>query len=421
MKKLSVFFVVVALAIVLTGTAFAKTKITVGAFPDADRAMELLLPQFHAEYPDIEVEIISLGIDDHHTSIVNSIAAGAPLPDVVMVEVGWIARITSSAGFEDLLQPPYNAGQYKDMIIPFKWTQGLTTDGRLVAMPKDIAPATVFYRKDIFEAAGLPSEPEEVQKLFSSWEGFVDVARQLKRDTDGDGHPDHWMLADAGEIVGIMRRADSAGFFDENGEPIINRPYLVRALTIAKQIRDEGLDAKIGAWSTEWTEAIARGTTAVLMHGAWMGGHLQGWIAPDTAGLWRAVHLPENMFANDGGFFLCIPSDGKNKEAAWEFVKFITTRKESQLHMFQSSNIFPAILAAQEDPIYDEEVAFFGGQQVYRLWIEAARQAPGAPVNRFDAVAQEMLDQAVAEVLQEGADPQTALDNANEQVRRRAR
>ncbi|MFY9494670.1 MAG: sugar ABC transporter substrate-binding protein, partial [Limnochordia bacterium] len=75
----------------------------------------------------------------------------------------------------------------------------------------------------------------------------------------------------------------------------------------------------------------------------------------------------------------------------------------------------------QEDPIYDEEVAFFGGQQVYRLWIEAARQAPGAPVNRFDAVAQEMLDQAVAEVLQEGADPQTALDNANEQVRRRAR
>jgi len=81
-----------------------------------------------------------------------------------MVEVGWIARITSSAGFEDLLQPPYNAGQYKDMIIPFKWTQGLTTDGRLVAMPKDIAPATVFYRKDIFEAAGLPSEPEEVQK-----------------------------------------------------------------------------------------------------------------------------------------------------------------------------------------------------------------------------------------------------------------
>ena len=127
------------------------------------------------------------------------------------------------------------------------------------------------------------------------------------------------------------------------------------------------------------------------------------------------------MFANDGGSFLCIPSDGKNKEAAWEFVKFITTRKESQLHMFQSSNIFPAILAAQEDPIYDEEVAFFGGQQVYRLWIEAARQAPGAPVNRFDAVAQEMLDQAVAEVLQEGADPQTALDNANEQVRRRAR
>ena len=78
MKKLSVFFVVVALAIVLTGTAFAKTKITVGAFPDADRAMELLLPQFHAEYPDIEVEIISLGIDDHHTLSLTQLPQGLP-------------------------------------------------------------------------------------------------------------------------------------------------------------------------------------------------------------------------------------------------------------------------------------------------------------------------------------------------------
>lgn len=421
MRKLSVYFVVLALAVVLTGSAFAKTKITVGAFPDADRALELLIPDFQAMFPDIEVEIQSLGIDDHHIAIVNSIAAGADLPDVVMIEVGWIARITSSAGFEDLLQPPYNAGQYEDLIVPFKWTQGLTTDGRLVAMPKDIAPATVFYRKDIFEEAGLPSDVESVQELFSTWDGFIDVARQLKRDTDGDGHPDHWMMADAGEIVQIMRRADSQGFFDDNGDPIINRPYLVRALTLAKQIRDEGLDAKIGAWSAEWTEAISRGTTAVLMHGAWMGGHLQGWIAPDTKGLWAAVHLPEDMFANDGGSFLCIPSDGQKKDAAWEFVKFVTTRVESQLHMFQSSNIFPALLEAQDSPLMDAEVEFFGGQQVYRLWIEAARQAPGARTNRFDAVADDLLGQAIGEVLQEGADPQTALDEANAQIKRRAR
>ncbi len=421
MKKLSVSLVILVVLLSITVGAAAKTKITVGAFPDADRALELLLPDFHAAYPDIEVEIQSLGIDDHHISIVNSIAAGADLPDVVMVEVGWIARITSSAGFEDLLQPPYNAAQYQERIIPFKWTQGLTTDGRLVAMPKDIAPATIFYRKDIFEEAGLPHEVDEVQELFSTWDGFLDVARVLKRDTTGDGHPDHWMLADAGEIVQIMRRADSEGFFDDSGEPIINRPYLVRALTLAKQLRDEGLDAKIGAWSTEWTEAISRGTTAVLMHGAWMGGHLQGWIAPETKGLWGAVHLPENMYANDGGSFLSIPSDGKNKEAAWEFVKFITTRVKSQLHMFESSNIFPALLEAQNDPIMDAEVEFFGGQKVYRLWIEAAQKSPGVRTNRFDAVADELLGQAIGEVLQEGADPQAALDDANAQIKRRAR
>ena len=421
MRKLGISLLVLVLALGLGGSALAKTKITVGAFPDADRALGLLLDDFHAAYPDIEVEIQSLGIDDHHASIVNSIAAGAELPDVVMIEVGWIARITSAAGFEDLLQPPYNAGQYKDLIVPFKWTQGTTSDGRLVAMPKDIAPASIFYHKDIFAEAGLPTEVDEVQELFATWEGFIDVGRALKRDTDGDGHPDHWMIADAGEIAQIMRRADSEGFFDDDGNPIVDRPNLLRALNISKQIRDEGLDARIGAWSTEWTEAISRGTTAMLIHGAWMGGHIQGWIAPDTAGLWGVVNLPEDMFANDGGSFLAIPSAGKNKDAAWTFIEYVTTREEAQLHMFESSNIFPALIGAQDDPLMDNEVEFFDGQQVYRLWIEAANKAPGVRTNRFDPVAQELFDQAVSEVLQEGVDPETALKNANEQIRRRAR
>lgn len=420
MKKLSIL-VAVLMIVMMSVSVSAQTKIVVGAFPDADRALTALLPLFNEVYPDIEVEIQSLGFDDHHTALVNSIAAGAPLPDVVMVEVDWIARITSSAGFDDLLQAPYNAGQYKDQMIPFKWEQGTTTDGRLVAFPKDIAPATVFYRKDIFKAAGLPSEPEEVQELFATWETFIEAARQLTRDTTGDGNPDHWMIADAAEIVQVMRRADSEGFFNEQGQPIVNRPSLVRALSLAKQVREEGLDARIGSWTTEWYEAISRGTTAVLVSGAWMGGHIQGWIAPDTAGLWGAVHLPENMYANYGGSFLTIPSAGTNKEAAWKFIEFATTRVESQIHMFQSSNIFPTLIEAQQHEIMDSEVAFYDNQKVYSLWIDAAEGTPGIRVNRFDTVANELFGQAITAVLQEGADPKQALDDANAQISRRAR
>jgi multiple sugar transport system substrate-binding protein len=89
--------------------------------------------------------------------------------------------------------------------------------------------------------------------------------------------------------------------------------------------------------------------------------------------------------------------------------------------MFESSNIFPALIGAQEDPMMDREVAFFDGQKVYRHWIEAANKAPGVRVNRFDPVADELFGQAVSEVLQEGEDPETALNNANDQIRRRAR
>ncbi len=421
MKRSFLLVLTLLLVAVLSVGVLAQTKITVGAFPDADRALQLLLPAFHELYPDILVEIQSLGFDDHHTAMINSMAAGADLPDVVMVEIDYIARFTTMGAFVNLLEQPYNAGRYAEDFIPYKWAQGHTTDGRLMAMPKDIAPASVFYRRDIFEAAGLPSTPEEVQKLLSTWEGFIETGKILTRDASGDGRIDHWMLADAGELAHVIRRADHLGFFDEQGQPIVNRESLVYGVTIAQQARQAGLDARIGSWTTEWYEAIRRGTTATVVSGAWMGGHIRGWIAPETEGLWGVVSLPDSMYANYGGSFLAIPESSKNKDAAWKFIEFVTTKTESQVHMFNSSNIFPALIEAASDEVMDYEDPFFAGQKVRLLWVDVANKIPSVRVNRFDTVANELFGQALTAVLQEGADPRGALEDANAQIRRRAR
>ncbi len=433
MRKLTAIVLMLAL---VAGAAFAagqaeeaadveafdpdrQYSITVATFPHVDEAVKSLLPRFNEDYPNIEVEVLSQGFEDHHTAMMTDLAAGEPLPDVVLLEISFIAQFSRAGGFRDLLVEPFNAGQYEDIFVPYKWAQPMTPDGRLVAMPKDIAPASIFYRRDIFEDAGLPSEPEEVAELMTTWEDWLDVARQLTRDTTGDGEPDHWAVAHAGEVANMFVEAHDEGWFDEDGNPNLTNPQFVEGLEMARRIREEGLDADIGAWSTEWFEAIERGTTAMLMHGAWMGGHIRTWMAPETAGNWGVAHLPDGMHANDGGSFFGIPETAEYPEASWEFIKWYTTQADVQAEMFVNNDIFPAVLEAFDDPAFDEPIDFYGGQRARQLWIEVAQNVPDVRVHPSDPIADELFGQAVEEVLLEGRDPLEALEDANEQVRRR--
>ena len=94
-------------------------------------------------------------------------------------------------------------------------------------------------------------------------------------------------------------------YFDAQGKSIIeSSPRFKRGFELAQRIRAEGLDAKINPWSNEWGESLKRGTVTVQMMGAWLGGHLQNWLAPNTSGLWRSTVLPERVATSWGGTYL---------------------------------------------------------------------------------------------------------------------
>jgi multiple sugar transport system substrate-binding protein len=70
---------------------------------------------------------------------------------------------------------------------------------------------------------------------------------------------------------------------------------------------------------------------ATQLSGAWLLGHLQNWMAPDTKGKWGASNLPNGIFGSWGGSFLAIPKQAKNKKDAWEFIKYLTSTSEAQI------------------------------------------------------------------------------------------
>ena len=402
-------------ALLLAGAAQAETiTLTVASFPDFDRAVKAAIPLYKKLNPNVEIKLASLAYPDHHTAMTTALATGANLPDVMAVDMGFIGKFAESGGLEDLGKPPYNGLQHRSQLAKFTIPQGMSGTGALAGMPADIGPGALFYRKDLLDKAGV-SEAE----MTKSWESYIEAGKKVKAATGA------YMLASAVDIKDIYIRSglkDGEGiYFDKKGAPLINTPRFQRAFELAKAARTAGIDGKIGAWSNEWSEGFKRDKIATQMMGAWLAGHLNNWLAPESKGKWRSAQLPGGAFGSWGGSFYAIPKKAQNKAAAWDFIKFMTLNKDMQLEAFRSLDAFPALMSAQNDPFLDQPIEYLGGQQARKLWKVAADRIQATAVDKFDPAAVDVVNAELDKVLEQNKDIKTALADAQAAVRKRTR
>ncbi len=389
----------------------AKGKVTVWGWPAADKAYESFMPDFKKAYPEIEPDIQM--VPDEHDKLLATLAAGAGGPDVGMIEINQIDKFVVKGGLEDLLTDPYQGGIYKKDMVEYKWKQGTSPDGRLVAFPWDIGPATFFYRRDIFDEAGVPSDPAEVAKLTNTWPAFLDLCTKLTK-------PDkqRWALSNASTIV--YTSYAHRNFYDDKWDVIIDQGNAVQLLKYAKEARKAGVDAKVAEWSPEWQTLLGQGGIAIQYGGCWMGGFIKGWLKPegvDWNGKWGIFEVPEDPGQNWGGSFLCIPKTAANKMGAWAFIQYSLATASAQNKMFVAVDYFPAYKPAFDDPLYHEPDPFYGGQKAREMWVDIAMNKIKPFVTTpMDSQAEQIFMAAVTEALDKDLDAQDALTKAAQDI-----
>ena len=124
--------------------------------------------------------------------------------------------------------------------------------------------------------------------------------------------------------------------------------------------------------------------------------------------------------ASWGGTFYAIAADSPNAQTALTLIRMLVLERERQLQAFQRHDAFPALMAAQDDPFFDEPLAFFGGQPARRLWRDIARQVPALGLHRLDPLADEIVNTELDRVLLRGKDVDSALGDASTLLERRA-
>jgi multiple sugar transport system substrate-binding protein len=393
----------------------AQQVLMVAAYPAVDEIVKAAIPAWKSKHPTVDVRVVSRQFTDHHTAMTTALSTSFYLPDVMALEVGYVGRFAQGGGLEDLAQPAYNIQQFRSSFVPFAYEQAVSRNGRVVAVPTDIGPGTLLYRADILAKAQI-TEAE----LIASWDAYVAAGIKIKATTGS------YLMAHARDMKDLLIRTGiepgQGLYFDDQSRVLVTSPRFVRAFELAREIRRNKLDARVNAWSNEWSEGFKRGTIASHMSGAWLAGHLSNWLAPATKGQWRAARLPEGAFAAYGGTFFAIArgAPAANKTLAWQFIQHMTLDRTQQLAAFKSQDAFPALLETYDDAFFDQPIDFLGGQKARMQWRADAARITAVKVHKQDAFADEVINTELDKVLDRGKDIAAALADAQRLLAQRA-
>lgn len=385
-------------------------KVTLDFWVFGSAGYEELAEQYMKENPDVKINVNFTEMNDLHNNLFTSISAGSGAPDLTMIEISQIAKfLEASDKFYNLYD--YGAEEVKDLYLDWKWKQAESVDGNfLLGLPTDIGPTAMFYRVDVFEEAGLPTDPAEVAELISTWEDYYEVAKIIKEKTGK-------LMSDSPELVfNSVRDQAPEQYFNENDELIIETsPYVKEAYDFATKMIQEGYVGQNSLWTPEWGNAMAEGSYATLLAPSWMVANIKG-NAPDAGSKWAVTTMPEGA-GNWGGSYIAIPKESKHPEEAYAFAKWLVS-PENQYVSFVNNGLFPSAPEVYEkEDFVNFSDEYFGGQNTAEIFAKAAESVKPVYMGKNYAIVNTELVNALINVATNGTDPQKEWDDAVERIK----
>ena len=368
-----------------------------------------LAPQF-AEKTGATVKVDILSYPELLTKVTADYIGDTKGYDVATMDIVWAGQFAETGWTVELTDwIKRDAAEINvDDIYPILMNALGNYGGKQVAFPFAGYANVLAYRTDLYEAAGL-QPPETMEALVAAAKQLTDPSKPIygfvANGQKGPAVAQDWMQYNAqmgGSIV------------DAAGKPVLNSDANVKSLTVYKELFD--VAAPPGAADYDWggrEESFRQGLAANMQ--TWSVG-AAGYGNPEQSkvvgkfGIKLAPPgegLPAKYGVGGWGLAINADIDPKQQEAAWAFIKWITSpevHKEMNLRGASSylriSETHDADLLAKFPflPVIDE--TFMNGNGDYRPRIPQYPQI------------QDILGTAVNAVLVGNVEPKQALDDA---------
>ncbi|SDZ45497.1 ABC transporter substrate-binding protein [Herbiconiux ginsengi] len=361
-------------------------------FTDAETAeFTELLKQFEEANPDIDVKLIRDNDSSYYDKLTTQITGGKG-PDLVRVEPprasqfiasGWALPLGDAAGSPDDYFPAS--------------LDAITKDGELYGVPVDVSALALFYRTDLFEAAGITEPP-------ATWEEFTADAEKL---TSGDAHGVGLFGGWGGfEFYPWLWQSGAQVLNDDQTEAVFNSPDAVRALQLWVDLQKSAMPAGMAtATEDDLKGPFIAGDLGMMTSGPWMIPALQD---ANIDGKWAIAPLPADKEAATvlGGLDLLVLKNSEHPEQAKTFVSWLM-QDEVQKEWASALGYLPVKASLYEDPTFKDDPSI----SAFSAVLDQARSRPTVPqAGDIDTA----LGEAVQAALSGSKSPQEALDAAVE-------
>lgn len=363
----------------VTLTAWAW-NVNVGALNDA-------VKEYQKDHPNVKLKVEDIGRLDVYDKLSTGLAAGGVgLPDIVLVEDDRIHGYVEAfpEGFLNLSDKGFS--DHEDQFPSFK-NDLAQVEGKYYAMPFDAGPGGMFYRRSLFEKAGVKAED------ISTWDDFLEAGKKIKEATGSYAMPLDMFKDDP--TFRMMLNQQGVFYYDEKGNIDLTNSKAVKAMEIQKKFADADLIKNVDGWNGVVSSTVD-GSVATIPFGAWYYGTIVD-QAKDTSGDWGVFLLPAveeggNRASNLGGSSWMIPAESKNADAAYDFLEYFSTDKDTQIMAMEDYGLFPSLNTTYESDVFNGKVEFFGGQNIWKLFADEMKDVPTAYYTKDYSLA---LDEAI--------------------------
>lgn len=301
----------------------------------------------------IELSPITASTGDYYSKIALNLSSTDACPDLILEDSFQVASDVSAGYLADLTDYLADFDEWNNgLFIESMKASGQMVDGNYYTVPICTDTRLLFFNKDVFEQAGLPTDwqPE-------SWEDILDAARAI-RDNCGDDVVPLWLSSGAaeGEATSMnsyeMLLSGCSDFLMEGDQFITSSQSILDTLNFYKTVYTEDLGAPLSvilngsAAGTGAKEYLPAGKLGIYLDGCWT----PQYYYTDGSAPWAEFEdklgialMPTKdgggYTTMSGGWGLAIPENSDSKDAAFDFLKHAVTDPSLEIYLVKNGNL----------------------------------------------------------------------------------
>ena len=319
-------------------------------------------------------------------------------------QAGWYEPLDRFVQDPALTAPDYDFADFAPRPIEMQ-----TVNGKLIGIPVQLESTMIIYRKDLFEEKGIapPATFADLEAAAEALHAPDDRLFAIGLRGKGAAATSQW----SSFLYGY-----GGDWLDPAGAPALASQPAIDAFTyygnLARNYGPRGVE------NNSWAENVAlfqQGQLGILVDASVFKVNVEDPSASTVAGKVGYAVFPQGPAAHDVAGFtwgLSIPASAKNKEAAWYFVQWATSKAQN-LALLQKG-VPVARQSTWQDPAY-VETSNKEFDQAQQTSIQISKHTSNPPVVSVQEVRDAVGPVIIAAI--QGGDVPAAAQQANETVK----